>query len=95
MELDDLARHARATQHVIRIHERRCPARQQAEAMTRLVPPRVLAEVIAWMGAQWADTWSFDIEAAAVRFDIPVEVLRSEVSSYLRTRAGYGRDRRN
>ncbi len=59
-----------------------------------LVPPRVLAEIIAWMGAQWADTWSFDYEAAAIRFDIPVEVLRSEVTSYLRRRAGY-RNRRN
>ena len=46
------------------------------------------------MGAQWADTWSFDDETVAVRFDIPVEVLRSEVTSYLRRRANYG-DRRN
>lgn len=46
------------------------------------------------MGAQWADTWSVDYEAAAIRFDVPEDVLRSEVTSYLRRCAGY-RDRRN
>ncbi len=93
--LDIIIRLARANERTIKLHERYCPARRRAEEMPAIVPPRVLAEIIAWMGAQWADTWSFDYEAAAVRFEIPEEVLRSEVASYLRNRGGRGRDRRN
>lgn len=69
-------------------HEKR--KHPETEDPPKILAPRVVAEIIAWMGAQWADTWSFDYEAASVRFDIPVEVLRSEVTSFLRARAGYG-----
>ena len=93
--LDLIIRLARANERTIKLHEKHCPARQREEETPGIVPPRVIAEIVAWMGAQWADTWSFDYEAAAARFEIPEEVLRSEVASYLRKRAGYHRDRRN
>ncbi len=57
------------------------------------IQPRVLAEIVAWLGAQWVDTHVWDVEAAAARFDVPTQVLWPELARYFRTRAngGWGR----
>ncbi len=59
------------------------------------IPVSKVAEVIAWLGSEWADTGVWDVEAAAARFDIPAEILWPELNRYFRDRAGWRRDTGN
>lgn len=86
-DINELAR-------AITIHARSCPSRQQAEGIWSILPTR-LAEIVAWMGAQWADTWIFDYETASAKFELLADLIRAEVARYLRARAGFRAERRN
>ncbi len=53
-----------------------------------------MAEIVAWLGVQWADTGLWDVEAAAERFDIPPQILWPELSRYFEGRRRGWRDYR-
>ncbi len=96
----------RAADRAVMEHAGTCPARRNERGLSRPVagcrpsmaevempspiPPRVLAEIVAWLGAQWVDTHLWDVEAAAARFDLPTQVLWPELARYFRNRANGG-----
>jgi hypothetical protein len=59
------------------------------------IPPVKLAEIVAWLGAEWAITGVWDVEAASAKFDVASEVLWPELANYFHSRARRGRERRN
>ena len=84
MDLDDLARHARATQHVIRIHESRCPARNRPapaapEPLSLFAGYRVPYDTqIAMAERQSVSGW--DSYQLSEEFGYPVEVVELVLS---------------
>jgi hypothetical protein len=80
---------AKAVNTGIRTHE----GRLHEMGVPGPIPPMKLAEIVAWLGAEWAVTGVWDIEAAAAKFDIPSEMLWPELAAYFHSRARRGRER--
>ena len=85
MDLTEARRHARATEHVLRLHEATCPARRQPPPQpgARMpfaadrIHPDTLTEI-----AERMSTEGLTLYAAADEYGHPVELLERELAAY-------------